>query len=54
VVVSKVGRNIGGVDEYLPPETERSAIWNLLADRSAADPAVKARLSEKSAFALYD
>jgi hypothetical protein len=53
--VLKVGRNIGGVDEeYLSPETETSAVWNLLAYRSAAAPAVEARLSEKAAVALYD
>jgi hypothetical protein len=40
--------------EYLPPETERSVVWNLLAHRSAAAPAVEARLSEKAAIALYD
>jgi hypothetical protein len=40
--------------EYLPPETERLAVRNLLADRSVAAPAVEARLSEKAAVALYD
>jgi hypothetical protein len=40
--------------EYPSPETERSAVWNLLADRSAAAPAVEARLSEKVVVALYD
>jgi hypothetical protein len=35
-------------------ETERSAGWNLLADRSAAAPAVEALLSEKALVALYD
>jgi hypothetical protein len=40
--------------EYLPPETERPAVSNLLAHRSAAAPAIEARLSEKVAVALYD
>jgi hypothetical protein len=40
--------------EYLSPETERLAAWNLLADRSAAAPAVEAQLSEKAAVAMYD
>jgi hypothetical protein len=40
--------------EYLSPETERPAVWNLLADRSVAAPAVEARLSEKTAVVLYD
>jgi hypothetical protein len=40
--------------EYLLPETERPAIWNLLAHSSAVAPAVEARLSEKAAVALYD
>jgi hypothetical protein len=40
--------------EYLSPETETPAVWNLLAYRSATAPAVEARLSEKAAVALYD
>jgi hypothetical protein len=40
--------------EYLSPKTEMAAVWNLLAYRSAAAPAVEARLSEKAAIALYD
>jgi hypothetical protein len=40
--------------EYLPLETERPTVWNLLAHRSAAAPAVEARVSEKAAVALYD
>jgi hypothetical protein len=37
--------------EYLSPETEMSAVWNLLGYRSVAAPAVEARLSEKAAVA---
>jgi hypothetical protein len=40
--------------EYLSPKTERPAVWNLLAQRSAAAPAVGAQLSKKAAVALYD
>jgi hypothetical protein len=40
--------------EYLSPETERPAVWNLLADRSAAAPAAEDQLSEKAAVTLYD
>jgi hypothetical protein len=40
--------------EYLSPETERPAVWNLLADRSTAAPAVEDWLLEKAAVALYD
>jgi hypothetical protein len=29
-------------------------VWNLQAERSAAAPAVEARVSEKAAVALYD
>jgi hypothetical protein len=55
VVVSKVGWNIGELDEeYLSSETERPTVWNLQAERSAAAPAVEARVSEKAAVALYD
>jgi hypothetical protein len=40
--------------EYLSPEIETPAVWNLLAHRSATTPAVEARLSEKVAVTLYD
>jgi hypothetical protein len=40
--------------EYLSPETETSAVWNLLAYRSTTAPAVEARLSEEVVVALYD
>jgi hypothetical protein len=55
--VSKVlGWNIGGVDDegISVAGTETPAVWNLLAYRSAAAPAVEARLSEKAVVALYD
>jgi hypothetical protein len=40
--------------EYLSPETEMPAVWNLLAYRSAVAPAVETQLSEMAAVALYD
>jgi hypothetical protein len=40
--------------EYLSPEAETAAVWNLLAYTSAVAAAVEARLSEKAAVALYD
>jgi hypothetical protein len=45
--------------EYPLPETERPAVWNLLAERSTmlwvlSSSTVEARLSKRATIALYD